>query len=162
MKREAVLRGAAAGLFVLGILLAVRAARQTEPVAAQIRTKLADLEQMRSLQAGSAREEQAVAFFEGMADRRPAPLRDLVGRCLPGFPSAVRIGEDRPAASGWTVRRAEISLDPVSFVEISRLLVELRGDGTRPPWDFTDGQIKASEQGAGQGRVILGVQALEK
>ncbi|HOW98747.1 MAG TPA: hypothetical protein P5567_13500 [Kiritimatiellia bacterium] len=162
MKREAVIRGAAAGLFVLGILLAARAAWQTEPVAAQIRAKLADLEQMRSLQAGSAREEQAVAFFEGMADHRPAPLRELAGRLFPGFPSAVQTGEDRPAASGWTIRAAEISLDPVSFADISRLLLELRGDGTRPPWQLTDCQIKASEQGAGQGRVVLGVQALEK
>ncbi|MBP7829360.1 MAG: hypothetical protein KA248_05540 [Kiritimatiellae bacterium] len=162
MKREAVVRGASAALFLLGLLLAARAAWQTRPVAEQIRAKLSDLDQLRALQAGRAREEQAVSFFENMSGHAPVPLRETVGRLLPGFPSAVRVGEDRPAASGWVVRQAEIGLDPVPFTEIGRLLAELQGDGTRPPWRLVECQIKAAEQGAGQGRVTLGMQALEK
>lgn len=162
MKRETLVRGASVALFALGLLLVARAAWQTGPVAGQIRAKLSDLDQMRELQAGRAREEQAVAFFENLPGHAPVPLREAVGRLLPGFPSAVRAGEDRPAASGWVVRQAEITLDPVPFTEIGRLLAELQGDGTRPPWRMVECQIKTAEQGAGQGRVTLAMQALEK
>ena len=48
------------------------------------------------------------------------------------------------------------------LAEIGRLLVELQGDGNRPPWQLMECQIKAAEQTPGYGAVTLGLRALEK
>jgi hypothetical protein len=162
MNREQLVRGAAVGLLLLGILLTARAVWRTPPVAEQIRAKLQDLEQMRQLQAGKRHEDSAVAFFEQMRDRNPAPLQEMVGRVFPGLPAEVHSREGKAAVAGWVARRAEFSLDAVALSEISRLLVELQGDGTRPPWQLMECQVKASEQSLGYGRVTLGVRALDK
>lgn len=162
MNRDQVFRGAAIGLLLLGVFLAARAVWRTPPMAEQIRAKLDDLAQMRQLQAGRRHEEGAVAFFERMPNHTPVPLREIVGRVFPGLPSAIHSREEKEAASGWVARHAEFSLDPVALADISRLLAELQGDGTRPPWQLMDCQVKVSEQTPGHGRVALGVRALEK
>ncbi|MBU1692350.1 MAG: hypothetical protein KKC51_00130 [Verrucomicrobia bacterium] len=162
MNRDQGFRVVAIALLLLGIILAARAMWRTPPVAEQIRAKLEDLAQMTQLQAGKRHEEGAVAFFERMPNHSPVPLREIVGRVFPGLPSAVHSREEKEAASGWVARRAEFSLDPVALADISRLLAELQGDGTRPPWQLMDCQIKVSGQTPGYGCVTLGVQALEK
>ena len=162
MSRERIHGALALGILLAGILLTLHAMWRTPPVAGQIRAKLEDLNQIRQGQAIRRREDQAVAGFDRMPEHAPVALRAVVGRLFPGLPSAVHVREGKEAVGGWMIREADIVLDRAPLAEISRLLVELQGDGNRPPWQLMECQVKASEQTPGYGAVTLGLRALEK
>lgn len=162
MKRPLIFRGVALALCALGLLLTLRAIRLTPSGEDQIRRKLADLEQVRWLQAEQARREAAVAFFDRLPVKSPIPMRELVGRVIGGAPPALHAKEARRAVAGWVVRSVELTFDQIALPDISRLVLAARGEGDRPPWRLVDCQITASEQGPDYGRATLEFEALEK
>mgnify|MGYP001766342341 CR=1 FL=1 len=163
MTRTARLLSVSLAVFAAGVFLTAQSVLTWPSCSRQVRGRLATLDQLRELERGLGRDEEAVAIFAKLPVKRPAALDDLVADGFPGVSSSVRQRESRPAAAGWTVRSMDISLEGARLADLSRFLEKALASGERPPWRLVECGVTASAQGAaGTGRVSLTLEALEK
>jgi hypothetical protein len=152
----------AAGLSVaLGSTMALRAAVAARTAGARLEMKVAWLRQLRDMERTASRCQEATDAFQGLATTRPPPLPALLKRHFPGAATAdVRETERIEAASGWTLRRNEVSLTDTPLDRVMAFLVD--AESQRPPWRLVKCDIMAVPQVPGSGRVVLRLEALEK
>jgi hypothetical protein len=155
MSRTSRLLAVSLAVFAAGLFLTAQSVLTWPSAARQLRGRIATLEQLRALEGGLGRDDEAVAMFDKLPVKRPAALDDLAARCFPGVQSSIRQRESRPAAAGWTVRSMDVALEGARLADLSRFLEEALAGG-----EFG---ITTSAQGnPGTGRVSLTLEALEK
>jgi hypothetical protein len=153
------LGGLALAAMVAGVALTVYGARTTAQRVGHLRAKTESLRRLRELEAGLARDQGAVLFFERLPETRPLPLADVLQGAIPGLRAEIREAKPEPAAQGWTARRAEVMMDNVRLADAARFV--LTAENQRPPWRLAECSITGSDR-AGYGRVTLVFEALEK
>lgn len=160
MNRETILAALAAIACTLGIFLTADSFIQAPKLADVMKRKYADMDRLLALQDARAGDLAAVAAFDQLPDKKPAPLAELAAAALPGARPTIRQRESRPAADGWSVRSAEVTFDAVALPDLARFLA--KAEETRPPWRLVEFNATALEQSPAGARVSVVLEALEK
>ncbi len=160
MNRLRILRGLAVAAAVAGILLAIYAVRGTPEWLRRLAAKRADLAALRRLESVAADQAAVVRLFDALPESRPAPLRELIDRQMPGVTADVRPRESVPVAAGWSARTVDVVFENAALADIARF-IGVAADG-RPPWRVREFSISSSAQKPGAGRVSLLLEAMEK
>ncbi len=167
MKRYPPLPIAAGVVLATGLLLTLQSALVAPEQFRILRKRTDDLRQLRELQGATAKDRSAIAQFDQLPTRSPAPLADLAKSALSNTAAHLRLRESRPALAGWTVQSVEVSFDSARLADVSHFLAlaeeqPAEARNRRPPWRLKEITVSASEQTPGVGRATLVLEALEK
>ena len=149
----------AAVSLIAGIGLSVDAIGELRSDRARLRTKLAQLDELRRMERQIARYRAAYREFEALQDKRPVPMAGLLKKHVDGRSPEDSRSTRQSSARGWTLRRQEVAFGEVSLDKVMELVHE--AESGRPPWRLTRCIVRASSGVAGKGKVDLVFESLD-
>ena len=152
--------GAAVAAVLIGLSMAGQSLLSLKPTTARLQRRLADLRQLRAMQATLAGHHNAIEAFEKIGAAYPVPLSGLVQTVLPDEAAEVRPHDPAPLIPGWTLNRAEVVFQSVRLERAAELIA--KAESQRPPWRVAECVITSIREGDGRGQVKLVLESIEK
>jgi len=111
--------------------------------------------------ARTAQADQAcLQAFEALPKKKLTPLSELLLSAVPGIAADLHEQPSEQAVEGWLQHRTELTFENIPLKAMARFI--MAAEQERPPWRVAECQIIASDTKAGNGRVNLVMEGLDK
>lgn len=151
---------AAIGLVLAGLILTVRTLRQISDADKKINVRIAQIETVKNLSSEISEYNAALKLYESLDECRLRPVSVTVKESFPDFRADTIKDFRRETMSGWVFYEKEITFGDVDISTVVGLLEKL--ELQRPPWRLVKCLIKSSSRQAGNGRVIVTLEGIER
>ena len=149
----------AAMSLLLGAAMTSCSVRRTGDVAARLRSKVRNLEELRALDAELSRYVAAQQTFQQTSGPHPFPLATLMKDLLPGSKTDEVRESQRASVAGWVVQERSITFSETPMARIFEFVS--RTEQLRPPWLMARCVLTASSRAPGVGQIELTLEALD-